>query len=1221
MLVLVHQNFLSSLSNPQTYQQPPSLLGGGSSFTGGNTGGLTFNFPPTSNNNLQPFSASSFQLSQQPSSQVALVGGGLSLPNVALTGSNTQFSPSQVSISQKISDDFAKLTSKAGEVGSTIGAGLTPIMKTFTPTMGVTNTVTQPQTQLQPQTGNMPIFNQALQGITNVYGDMKKNLEFNPTGTTSLSQGYSGGTGKVTSQSTSKLEENLGIGKAPGKITVNERSSVIDNLNNLYKSSEEFKKDNPLFVVNPVLGSIAAMATPDKSDPTKMKWDVWNENVAKETTQKIIPNDAWVKANTGGPTANFTRGLVGYVRDRPLDVGVDVGTMIGMELLSGGTATAATPEIVAAGGVRPVAIKGIKAFVSKIIPYVEPGVMSLYGGSAAADIASKPTQEAKEMALGGWSGRFITGFGDNAVRAGLTRNVVDSVPNDMRVMYNNMDGYAKARGVDLSIIPEAGTEHNFLINLDDNKVISMIEGDAGSVPGQKIYNAVKEAYDNGYKNIASLHTHPGGSPTPSGSMAMDSKNIGQIKGLSGDLMSEVKQFSPDGIIKKYGIISTNPEGFGYNRRFVTYDVAPTQLDAQGRAIASDKNRDNLEMYIQKKQMVQDYDLLPQESKYFSSSDPLYKAKEIIYPIVQKLDSLPLQKARYALHDFAEPLLYKDAKQLRMFDKIPGVNAVRVNPSTPLDTEYTGVRDLKNLFGGNNKIVGLPKVESISGGLNQLDKKMDPIIQLNPLEKQTLTKLKNGELTSENIIGFDKNGNSIPIEFESGVDSVKVINKDSNIVGDSHPHLNGMPPSLTDLQRAQILSIDPVTWEPTGYKTRILASDNIYEISGKISGQDIKLVQAKTELATDKALREAARLNPGGIEEKVFVDDIPIGIYRIPDGVNLREIQKTAKIDALTTTLGDRIKITSTKELLSNNPQILPDGSIKFTAEQLNTRLPYVLKVSDTVDIPPLTKDNFISRVDSYMRSSGGSNAILRGDKNRVDISGLDEFDIKNDKQDARVLLAGMDYFGDRIPAGTTLYRGVKGGHPIGDYLNDASLQSWTTSPTTAGEYGMVLKYTPKNDITGINTAITGNLDYGESEVILKPKNFMVLSTKNMARSEFDPALMNSKRGILHANNPIRVVEVLRNKSKKSKPKLKLKIKSKKETPLLPRINIKPLNLNLIKIKKSKIIPKKKPEPIFKMPEITLNHKTDKMVDFKIPEINLNLNMDKFVLPIIKKKKK
>ena len=49
--------------------------------------------------------------------------------------------------------------------------------------------------------------------------------------------------------------------------------------------------------------------------------------------------------------------------------------------------------------------------------------------------------------------------------------------------------------------------------------------------------------------------------------------------------------------------------------------------------------------------------------------------------------------------------------------------------------------------------------------------------------------------------------------------------------------------------------------------------------------------------------------------------------------------------------------------------------------------------------------------------------------------------------------------------------------------------------------------------------------------------------------------------------------------------------------------------------------KKKPEPIFKMPEITLNHKTDKMVDFKIPEINLNLNMDKFVLPLIKKKKK
>jgi hypothetical protein len=114
----------------------------------------------------------------------------------------------------------------------------------------------------------------------------------------------------------------------------------------------------------------------------------------------------------------------------------------------------------------------------------------------------------------------------------------------------------------------------------------------------------------------------------------------------------------------------------------------------------------------------------------AGSDTIAKFDKSLDPI-----KLPVKQLQYKIKDMIEPKLYQDPRQIRMFDNIPGVNAQRIQAGTPMDTEYTGIRDLKNMFLGDTKTVKTLGVENpvVANenqgiiGMNLLEKRNNPRI--------------------------------------------------------------------------------------------------------------------------------------------------------------------------------------------------------------------------------------------------------------------------------------------------------------------------------------------------------------------------------------------------------------------------------------------------------------------------------------------------------------
>jgi len=210
----------------------------------------------------------------------------------------------------------------------------------------------------------------------------------------------------------------------------------------------------------------------------------------------------------------------------------------------------------------------------------------------------------------------------------------------------------------------------------------------------------------------------------------------------------------------------------------------------------------------------------------------------------------------------------------------------------------------------------------------------------------------------------------------------------------------------------------------------------------------------------------------------------------------------------------------------NHPTLSSPGAMKFISSEINKEVPDTLKINDPNKSHLITDRLWQDAIIRYSMNNENINNIVRNKQSKL--YDTPPQNIKEGRMHGRTIFMGMNHYGDTIPAGTVLYRGIKKGKY--NSLNDPGIQSWTTDELVAIEFagpgGTILRYVLKNDIKGINRSKNGyNV---EEEVILKPRHFMKLSESNVT---------------FHIDNgryPIKLINVMRNKKRRIKTKLKRK---------------------------------------------------------------------------------
>jgi hypothetical protein len=294
--------------------------------------------------------------------------------------------------------------------------------------------------------------------------------------------------------------------------------------------------------------------------------------------------------------------------------------------------------------------------------------------------------------------------------AAFSQNIRNTPENDMRTVYNNIDNAFTERGLNLNKIRDGKTEYHILVDGDTGAVLSIQKGGINEISDQLIQNAILRANARGYTNTWSIHTHPpGGASVPSGKINKDTSFIDNILkqtvgSASGDLTNDAVMLNKLGINAptKWGILGPTTTDTGRSRNFLLYDAPKTIGDAAKRIQIHTKNRDNLEQYVENTKLIR-LNILPEN---IGDSNTYMNRRKVVgekgADFLSKVDDamipakLPVYKAKYKFTDWLDTL-YTDTRQLREFDKIRGVGAIRVSTGSPMDTEYTATRDFKNII--------------------------------------------------------------------------------------------------------------------------------------------------------------------------------------------------------------------------------------------------------------------------------------------------------------------------------------------------------------------------------------------------------------------------------------------------------------------------------------------------------------------------------------------